>query len=585
MSSGAVAAATVRSTTAVVPRITHGVPPLPLLATAQMDARQGEAPGASEPPEGARGPFSFHRMLAYRWNLHGGTVRLHTELSCRRLRCEASCPTLRRRERYAELLYRLAASAPPRSRADSPITSTDLRRQPSRRGSTPGSPPPASASTAPPTATTPPAVTAAPDAAWRRAVSAAAGEALLGSPLVPRLAVTSATLRGVLAEPAAQHAQQAGPHMAAGLLRWALGRGGAGPAPGGAAAAKGARAAATEPVQLDLELEGANLQYCRSVSVRLVRSGTGGAGGTDEPAGAEASRTRAGATPSTAAAAAVQSVEVPCEVVQVLYSQPYSPEETNPPPLHPVSLLRNTLHQLTGSLVRRYWRAPPHAHAQGDAASPPWADASGPSSPSPVGSLAASGRAFGLGPWRRWARGRARPQPGVPSLAGRRTSGVPPSSALVAAEGDTSGGAAWTWPAALGGARAEPGGAEPSRADSAWSFGTPAASPQRRRSRGGVSGGGAEVPAEAAPPLPSRLLLRVTLPRALAAGLLDGGVRGAHLVVSARSDFHCVEVRGEGRECERESRVAGVRTGLNPRAVSQRDAKGGRAAHECSVAL
>eukprot|EP00198_Chlamydomonas_reinhardtii_P006846 XP_001696182.1 triacylglycerol lipase-like protein [Chlamydomonas reinhardtii] len=52
-------------------------------------------------------------------------------------------------------------------------------------------------------------------------------------------------------------------------------------------------------------------------------------------------------------------------------------------------------------------------------------------------------------------------------------------------------------------------------------------------------GEGVEVPADAA--MPSRLLLRVTLPRSIAAGLLDGSLRGdAHLAVSARSDFHAV---------------------------------------------
>ena len=313
------------------------------------------------------------------------------------------------------------------------------------------------------------------------------------------------------------------------LLRWMLGGAAADGAghPAGRGRSRSARSrgaaagTADEPVQLELELEGANLQYCRKVSVSLVRSSSSnssaGASAVNVAAGASVAAPAAMAsgslaatsqTPSELSAAPADaaspaaphshsaaapatpeqpahvpaapetgmstttSTEVPCEVVQVLYAQPYTPA-ANPPPLHPVSLISNTLHHFTGSLIRRYLRPADAAAAAAAAAT-----------------AAAPGLGLGLArgmPWRRWGRGRG----------GR-------GGAAAAAEG-----------------------------------GATAASAAANGSSSEEEGEGVEVPADAA--MPSRLLLRVTLPRSIAAGLLDGSLRGdAHLAVSARSDFHAV---------------------------------------------
>ena len=67
------------------------VTPRPQPPLVQVDMRQGELAGGSGPPEGARGPFSFHRMLAYRCgparvasHVHGGAcgVAAGGQLTC-----------------------------------------------------------------------------------------------------------------------------------------------------------------------------------------------------------------------------------------------------------------------------------------------------------------------------------------------------------------------------------------------------------------------------------------------------------------------------------------------------------------------
>ncbi|KXZ51983.1 hypothetical protein GPECTOR_10g1005 [Gonium pectorale] len=74
------------------------------------------------------------------------------------------------------------------------------------------------------------------------------------------------------------------------------------------------------------------------------------------------------------------------------------------------------------------------------------------------------------------------------------------------------------------------------------------AEPQRAACRGGAEATAAaasgassmRVAADASEAVPSRLILRVTLPRAVARGLLDGTLP-AHLAVSVRSDFHSLD--------------------------------------------
>ncbi|KAG2501961.1 hypothetical protein HYH03_000459 [Edaphochlamys debaryana] len=256
------------------------------------------------------------------------------------------------------------------------------------------------------------------------------------------------------------------PATAPGLFGWVRGAG------AGASAADPPRrrnsngqasgkAAQDSLVKLDLEVEGHNLQYCRKVAVTLVRPPAAAASG---PGGAASSQ------PSAPSAEA----DVPCEVVQVLYAQPYNAVEASPP-LQPVSLLRNTLH----SVLHRYWQ---HGSTAGSAAA----------------AVAAAAVAAATGA----AGATARRLPGW----GRRFR--LPLNASSSASHSAAG-------AQLDGASdSEDDFYDACDADSSAT----------------------DVSSTAA--APSRLVLRVSLPRALAQGLLDGSLPGARLQVSVRSDFH-----------------------------------------------
>ncbi|GIL88442.1 hypothetical protein Vretifemale_16406 [Volvox reticuliferus] len=237
--------------------------------------------------------------------------------------------------------------------------------------------------------------------------------------------------------------------------------------------------------------------------------------------------------PTVAAASSAGSfpaTEVPCEVVQVLYAQPYS-DEANPPPLHPVSLFRNTLHHLARSLMGRCQVFPGRTHGQAQGQAFVAGGGSGiakaaSASAASILTLAAADRSdTGLagmtdgfvggriGPWRR-----LRFQPNQ-----RPTSNATVVTNAKGASGRGSVGGRLTDEGECGDATLF----RPTAADSFLGGGDAAAAIA------------AAVGTHAVDAMPSRLMLRVTLPQSVARGLLDGTLP-ARLMVSVRSDFHAL---------------------------------------------
>ncbi|EFJ53181.1 hypothetical protein VOLCADRAFT_86206 [Volvox carteri f. nagariensis] len=443
------------------------------------------------------------------------------------------------------------------------------------------------------------------------------------------------------------------------LLRWVWGSGGGGAgvyrSPGSGVGR--ARGSPDELVRLDLELEGHNLQYCRKVSVMLVRDGVVGtapvacAGNVNADASASTNAaSQAGPGAGAAAAAAVggqvqarwvpfpaalgggsvvagdgssipgataagrvvaprqnqqpgalssapqptaaaasqltamtakatadmsppplaasspavrlpghtnpgpmaavpssssSATAVPCEVVQVLYAQPYS-DEANPPPLHPVSLFRNTLHHFAGNFMRRC-RPQGQGQDQGQvgwgsfaslaatsatpASAPSSAGAGGGSGP--LMAPAAAGMNGHVGPWRRFRFQQQNNRPASNNTAAI-TEGV--------AGGGVGGGGTVNAPP---GRHTSSSSCVKARSDECASFSMSGRSPggfiggMAATRTDGAAAAAAAVATDAVVAMPSRLLLRVTLPLSVAQGLLDGTLP-ARLVVSARSDFHAL---------------------------------------------
>ncbi|GFR43454.1 hypothetical protein Agub_g4537 [Astrephomene gubernaculifera] len=481
----------------------------------QQQQQQGAAvAAAAEPPEGARGFFSFHRMLAYRQRHLDIFARLSSgeqqpsESSYHGLGGEITTQHHHHRQQEPAVSGLEARAAPDTNTQGEPSTQPLIKldidlmpcisvhhavlrgtlRSPAQDDISEAEPEAAAPATGAvggvePAGLEQPALT--PRASTRRwwMVSRAARSGAAAAPVVA--AAAAATGTGTAAAAAASGMPVAQ------LFRWALG-GGVGARAGAGGGASGGGGSQEELVRLDLEVEGQNLQYCRRVSVSLrmhtvAAAATSAVDSTAEkkpahrwgpfpawsptPSAAAVAAINVGGVQATAAASAspdgvvVSETDVPCEVVQVLYAQPYSPA-SNPPPLHPVSLLRNTLHHLAGKWMRRWQRG----KAQGAGGS--------------------SAGASGSTSWRRF-----------------RFRSHLSASAADAGDGSSGGGSS----------------------SSSEEEGSDAEVRSTRR--------GVEVPAAAA--MPSRLLLKVKLPRGMARGLLDGTLP-AKLTVSARSDFHAV---------------------------------------------
>ncbi|GLC44700.1 hypothetical protein PLESTB_000973200 [Pleodorina starrii] len=572
----------------------------------QQQAGTAAAGTAGAAAEGARGFFSFHRMVAYR-------------------------------QRHADLVARLVRSGA----GGEELAGEELAVRPQPQPQSAGS-----------------SGTAAAGAA--AGVGAPYCSVKLSYSLLPHISVQRALLRGVLQEPPCSDLRPsgAGGNGCGGGGNDAMG----GDAAAGAAAATGRPAAAggapvighlwswvrgggggagglyrsggdgggrrpgspDESVQLDLELDGHNLQYCRKVSVALIREEPDVSAGANAAAGAAAAATapappgagfQAAGAPVTAAAARAapgasaaggrtarwapfgsarggssstagaaaasaipqqqvplasaaaaagaaaattrassplptsasmnsppastagaagpsgtpgpaSSTEVPCEVVQVLYAQPYS-DEANPPPLHPVSLFRNTLHHLAGNLMRRCRLQGQVVGPGGGLSSLGAASASASVAASVAALVGANGGGGALaegyagygGPWRRF---RFQPNP-RPNLATNSSNSSSSSSAV-----GTASASATKEVKGAGALRELPG-----------SFLAGAAANSSAGGGAAADAVAANANASAVVQMPSRLLLRVTLPRSVARGLLDGTLPG-RLVVSARSDFHAL---------------------------------------------